>query len=67
MECLRQEAADPRAEQVLKEAYQDLQERAARLSDSLRQAYLKNVPANRELTRLWQARPSWRYSGCPIY
>jgi len=42
---------DPRAEDILEEAYRFLQERAAKISDEEeRRSYLENVAANREVT-----------------
>jgi tetratricopeptide (TPR) repeat protein len=52
--CYRvlQTLGDPRADQVLTEAHQMLQEQAARISDpSLRRSYLENVPPHREILR----------------
>jgi adenylate cyclase len=47
---------DPRAEDVLDEAHNLLQERAAKIDgESLRRSYLENVAAHRELVREWQA------------
>jgi predicted ATPase/class 3 adenylate cyclase len=45
---------DPRAEAVLNEAFDDLQERAARIMDANdRRSYLENVPWHREIVAVW--------------
>jgi tetratricopeptide (TPR) repeat protein len=47
---------DPRAEEVLAEAHNLLQERAAKITDEeLRRSFLENVSAHRELVSEWQA------------
>jgi tetratricopeptide (TPR) repeat protein len=47
---------DPRAEEVLEEAHDLLEERAAEISDQeLRRSFLENVSAHRELVSEWQA------------
>jgi hypothetical protein len=49
-------ADDPRAVEVLAEAYATLQERAARITDeALRRSYLENVPYHREILAAWGA------------
>ena len=48
--------ADPRAHEVLEQAYHLLQERASWIDDeALRRSYLENVPANREIAALYRA------------
>jgi hypothetical protein len=48
--------ADPRAEEVLAEAHNLLQERAAKITDKeLRRSFLENVAAHRELVSELQA------------
>jgi hypothetical protein len=45
-----------RAEKILEEAYQFLQQRAALISnEDDRRSYLENVPWNREIKELWGA------------
>ncbi len=45
---------DPRAEEILGNAYHLLQERASRIEDQkLRRSYLENVAAHREIVREW--------------
>jgi predicted ATPase len=46
---------DPRAGEVLEQAYRLLQERASWIDDEgLRRSYLENVPANREIAALYE-------------
>jgi predicted ATPase len=48
---------DPRAEKVLEQAYNLIQERAATIEDEdLHRSYLENVPENREIVALWERR-----------
>ncbi|MCP5012258.1 MAG: hypothetical protein GY942_19955, partial [Aestuariibacter sp.] len=52
--CL-QAQADVRASQILTEAYQLLQERAAKIqAAATRRSYLENVPEHREIVRLYE-------------
>lgn len=45
--------AEPRAQAVLRQAWNYVQEQAAKIDDPrLRETFLTNVPANRELARL---------------
>jgi len=56
--CVRvlQITAPELAEDVLREAYHILQTRAAKISTrAMQRAYLENVPAHREIVRLWEA------------
>ncbi len=47
---------DPRAHDVLAQAYRRLQERAARIPDeATRRSFLENVAVHREIVALWQA------------
>ncbi len=47
---------DPRAAEVLGEAYARLQERAARISDkAMRRSFLENVPHHRKIVAAWEA------------
>ena len=49
-------ANDPRAADVLKRAYDGLQERALTISDTaLRHSFLANVPENRQIVAAWGA------------
>jgi tetratricopeptide (TPR) repeat protein len=46
---------DRRALDILRHAHQQLQERAARISDEeLRRSFLENVPSHREVTNAWE-------------
>jgi predicted ATPase/class 3 adenylate cyclase len=48
---------DPRAAAVLKAAFDDLQERATKITDERdRQFYLENVPWHREILSVWEGR-----------
>jgi hypothetical protein len=51
-----QAAGDPAAGKTLERGYLFLSERAKDIADeALRQAYLQNIPANRELLAAWDA------------
>jgi tetratricopeptide (TPR) repeat protein len=55
--CVRvlRASRDPRADEVLDQAYERLQARAAKIEDQdLRCSYLENVPAHREIVALWK-------------
>jgi tetratricopeptide (TPR) repeat protein len=46
---------DPRARDILKTAYHTLQERASKLNkDQMRQSFLENVAAHREILDIWE-------------
>lgn len=48
---------DPRSEEILKEAYDLLQKRAAKISDEqLRRCFLNNLAANREIVHQYESR-----------
>jgi tetratricopeptide (TPR) repeat protein len=48
---------DPRADEVLGQAYKRLRARAAKIEDrDLRRSYLENVPAHREIVGMWEQR-----------
>jgi tetratricopeptide (TPR) repeat protein len=50
-------AEDSRAEEVLQRAFDDLQERASRITDSNdRQLYLENVPWHQKIVTAWQTK-----------
>jgi class 3 adenylate cyclase/tetratricopeptide (TPR) repeat protein len=50
-------AGDPRADKVLRQAHDDLQAKAARISDpQARQGFLQQVPHHRAILALWQGR-----------
>ncbi len=52
-------AGDPRAAELLAVAHADLEALAATIGDSaLRQRFLNNVPAHREIERVWAAQQS---------
>jgi predicted ATPase/Tfp pilus assembly protein PilF len=56
--CYRvlQTRGDPRARKVLREAYEELQQRAARIGRSdLRRAFLEKVPGNRAIVEAYEA------------
>jgi tetratricopeptide (TPR) repeat protein len=51
-------AGDPRAEQVLRQGFDLLQARAARIDDArMRQMFLEHVPHHREIAETWRSRP----------
>lgn len=47
---------DPRAIEVLKRAYDELQEQAARMDAQTRKAFLENVPWQSEIVLLWESK-----------
>jgi len=50
-----QASHDPRASSLLAYAYQQIQEQVEKIGDSQeKQAFLENVPAHREILRLWE-------------
>ena len=50
-------SGDPRASEILEQAYRLLQERAHKIEDEeLRRSYLENVAANREIASEWANR-----------
>ena len=51
-----QASGDARAEDFLQAGYNLIQERASRIDDEVRHSYLENVPNNREIIQLWEAR-----------
>jgi hypothetical protein len=49
-------AHDPRARPLLERAYHELMVIADRLDETRRRSFLENVPHNREIIALWEAR-----------
>jgi hypothetical protein len=48
---------NPRVQEILEQAYNLIQERAATIEDeTLHRSYLENVPENREILALWEER-----------
>lgn len=53
---------DPRANEILTTAYEQLQTRAGRISnEAMRHSYLENVPEHHELIRAWQSMQNKNY------